>query len=87
METKYRVEYTASVQGGRDHGQPYRTYRIMTDKIETIRFFKKVLGEEGKRYCWKRPVLTKLEVYPVDEAEALKELEAYEQIKHNGGGI
>ena len=88
--TKYQVEFTASVTGsmaGRDDGQPYRTNKTITDRIEAFRFYDKCMSEQGKRYGWEAPKLFKMVVIELDGGEALLELDEYEENKNAGAGI
>lgn len=87
---KYMVEFTASVTGsmaGRDDGQPYRTNKQGTDKIEMTRFYEKCMNEQGRRYGWAEPKLFEIEVTELDGGEALLELDEYEKTKDYGSGI
>jgi len=86
-KVKYQVEFTDSVADGRDFGQPFRTYKQNTDKIEMFRFYEKRLNEKGKRYGWEKPILSELVITEIDGDEAIKILKDFEKTKDCGQGI
>ncbi|NIQ05443.1 MAG: hypothetical protein GWO20_06860 [Candidatus Korarchaeota archaeon] len=90
MADKYMIEYTETVKGsmaGRDDGYPYRTTKIIKDKIEAFRFFKEKMDEKGKRYGWERPRISGLQVNPMDEDAVLSYINLFEKTKDYGKGI